>query len=231
MSDLENRVALITGAAGNLGKATVAVFRDAGASLALVAHSEGALQELFPDLADSSDHLLAGGIDLAEPSAVEDRFGRIDVLVNTVGTFKGGKPVHEDDIETWDSLYRVNVRTAVLTTQAVIPIMMGQGSGRVVNVASRNALEGVAKVAAYSATKSAVIRLTESLAEEAKSSGVGVNCVLPSTIDTPENREAMPDADFSKWVKPEAIADAILFLSSDRARAITGAALPVYGLG
>jgi NAD(P)-dependent dehydrogenase (short-subunit alcohol dehydrogenase family) len=235
MQELKDRVALITGAAGNLGQATGEAFREAGARTVLVDHAVGRLEELYPERIDAAEHMLVGGVDLTDAAAVEDltasvmdRFGRIDILVNTVGTYRGGKPVHEERLETWELLFDANVRTTLLALKAVVPVMLKQGSGRIVNVASRNALHGTAKVAAYSASKSAVVRLTESLAAELEASGIGVNCVLPSTIDTPQNREAMPNADFSDWVKPEAIATVILFLAGDAARGITGAAVPVY---
>lgn len=238
MADLKGRVAIITGAAGNLGEATARAFHGAGARTALVDRSADRLSGMFADAAKSSDHLLASGVDMADPAAVGklvgnvlERFGRIDVLVNTVGTFKGGKPVFEDDPDTWDFLMRVNLRTTLLACRAVIPAMLERKSGRIINVASRNALSGDAKVAAYSASKAAVMRLTESLAAEVKDSNITVNSVLPGTIDTPQNRRAMPKADFSRWVAPKAIADVIAFLASDGAQAITGAAIPVYGRG
>jgi len=139
--------------------------------------------------------------------------------------------VHETDLADWDFLFEVNLRTTLLCCRAVVPQMLRQGSGRIVNVASRDGLHGGAGYSAYSASKSAVLRLTESLAAELKQSNINVNCIMPGTIDTPQNRSAMPNSDFSKWVVPEAIADVILFLISDSARAITGAALPVYGKG
>ncbi len=238
MPDLNGRVALITGAAGNLGRATARAFQRAAASTALVDRSVDRLAKLYPELVDAPDHLLAGDIDLTDADSVErliksvkERWGRVDALVNTVGTFRGGKPVHEEALETWDLLFTVNVRTTLLASRAVVPLMLEQGAGRIVNVASRNALEGGARVAAYSATKSAVVRLTESMAAELKASNIKVNAVLPGTIDTPENRAAMPDADFDSWVSPEAIADVIVFLASDASRGMTGAALPVYGRG
>ncbi len=236
MQDLKDRVTLITGAAGNLGRAAGMAFQRAGARTILVDHARERLEKLRPELVDASDHMLAGGVDLTDAAAVEgltagvvDRFGRIDVLVNTVGTYRGGKPVHEETLETWERLFDANVRTTVMMVKAVVPVMLRQGSGRIVNVGSRSALQGGARVAAYSASKSAVVRLTESLAAELKAAGVNVNCVLPSTIDTPQNRQAMPEADFSTWVTPEAIADVIVFLAGDAARGITGAAVPVYG--
>ncbi len=238
MTDLKDRVAIITGAAGNLGEATARAFMRAGARTVLVDRADDRLSGMFADAAKSGDHLLASGVDMTDAAAVEElvadvleRFGRIDVLVNTVGTFKGGVPMHEDDPDTWDFLMKVNLRTTLLACRAVVPGMLERKSGRIVNVASRNALSGDARVAAYSASKAAVMRLTESLAAEVKDSNITVNSVLPGTIDTPQNRSAMPKADFSRWVEPEAIADVIAFLASDGARAITGAAVPVYGRG
>ena len=196
------------------------------------------LQENYPDLIDSPDHFLAGGVDLANPDSLAKtvqtalaRFGRIDSLVNTVGAWRGGKPAHETDLGDWDFLFGVNVRTTLLCCRAVIPQMLRQGRGTIVNVASRDGLQGSAGYSAYSASKSAVLRLTESMAAELKNSNINVNCIMPGTIDTPQNRKAIPNGDFSKWVAPEAIADVILFLISDAARAINGAALPVYGRG
>jgi len=238
MHELDGQVTLITGAAGNLGRATATAFRQAGARTVLVDHARGRMENLYPELVSALDHMLAGGVDLTDAAAVEgltkgvlERFGRIDVLVNTVGTYRGGKPVHEESLDTWELLFDANVRTTLMMAKAVVPVMLKQNSGRIVNVGSRSALQGGANVAAYSASKSAVVRLTESLAAELKGSGIGVNCVLPSTIDTPQNRRAMPEADFSTWVTPEAIAEVIRFLASDAARGISGAAVPAYGGG
>ena len=155
----------------------------------------------------------------------------MDALVNTVGAFRGGKPVHEADVADWDLLFNANVRTTLMCCRAVIPQMLKQKRGKIINVSSREGLEAHAGLAAYAASKSAVLRLTEALAAELKASDINANCILPSVIDTPENRAAMPKADFSQWVAPEAIADVILFLTSDAARAIHGAAVPVYGKG
>ena len=238
MDAFTDRVVIVTGAAGNLGSAVARAFRAAGARLVLVDRAPDRMPVLFPDLADSPDHYLAAGVDLTDADAakgvVEEtlrRLGRIDVLVHTVGGYRGGQPVHETDLETWQFLFDLNVRTALTVTRAVVPVMVAQGAGRIIYVAARAGLEGGKNMAAYSAAKSALIRLTESLAAELRGTGVTVNCVLPSTIDTPQNRAAMPKADPARWVKPEAIADVILFLASDAARAVHGAAIPVYGAG
>jgi NAD(P)-dependent dehydrogenase (short-subunit alcohol dehydrogenase family) len=235
MSDLKGKVVMITGAAGNLGQAVATAFAQAGARRVLVDRGADRLARLDPH-PDPAGLLLASGVDLADPQhaqrLVRDavaHFQRIDVLINTVGGYAGGKPVHEDDLANWDKMFSINLRTTLNACRAVIPEMLRQGSGRIVNVAARAALTGVPTLGAYSAAKSAVIRLTESLAGELKDQGITVNCVLPGTLDTPQNRQDMPNADFSKWVPPAAIADAILFLASDAARAVTGAALPVYG--
>jgi NAD(P)-dependent dehydrogenase (short-subunit alcohol dehydrogenase family) len=236
MNSLKDKVAIITGAVGNLGTATARAFQQAGAKTVLVDRSPDRMTGLFADLSRSNDHLLAGGVNLSDPDSLGllidqtlGRFGRVDVLVNTVGAFRGGKPLHEADPADWDFLFNANVRTTLLCCRAVIPQMLKQRGGKIINVSSREGLEAHAGYAAYSASKSAVLRLTESLAAELKISDINVNCILPSVIDTPQNRTAMPNADFTKWVAPEAIADVISFLASDASRAINGAALPVYG--
>jgi len=238
MFDLTDRVVIVTGAAGNLGTAVARAFRAAGARLVLVDRDPDRLTRLFPDLAGSPGHYLAASVDLTDEAAVEamvdetlNRYGRIDVLVNVAGGYRGGTLVHETPLATWDLLLSLNARTVYIASSAVIPAMLRQGSGKIVNVAARAALQGAAKQGAYSASKSAVMRLTEAMAAELKKDSINVNCVMPSTIDTPENRAAMPKADTSRWVQPEALADVILFLASDAARAVHGAAIPVYGIG
>lgn len=238
MFDFTNNVVMVTGAAGNLGKAVAQRFRAAGARLVLVDRAPDRLPREFPELVASPDHLLATSVDLMDEGQVRatveaayQRFGRIDVLVNTVGGYRGGTPAHETPLETWDFMLNLNTRTVLIASSAVIPIMLERGSGKIINIGARAGLKGSRRAAAYSASKSALIRLTESLSAELKASGINVNCVLPSTIDTAENRKAMPKADTSKWVEPLALADTILFLASEAARAIHGASIPVYGTG
>jgi len=237
-NQLAGKVVIVTGSLGNLGQATAQSLHKVAARTVLVDRSDDRLRENYPDLVGSPDHLLAGGADLTNPDSLTrmvqsacERFGQIDALVNTVGGWRGGKPVQETDLADWDFLFAVNLRTTLLCCRAVIPQMLRQGHGKIVNIASRDGLMGGAGYSAYSASKSAVLRLTESLAAELKGSNINVNCIMPGTIDTPQNRKAMPNGDFSKWVEPEAIADVILFLISDAARAINGAAVPVYGKG
>jgi NAD(P)-dependent dehydrogenase (short-subunit alcohol dehydrogenase family) len=238
MFDFSDQVVMVTGAAGNLGRAVARRFRAAGARLVLVDRASDRLPRLFPDLLDDPHALLANSVDVTEPHLVTaavaetiERFGRIDVLVNTVGGYRGGKPVADTPLELWDDVFDLNARSAFIVSSAVAPHMLAQGSGRIVNVGSKSALQGSRRSAAYSAAKSAVVRLTESLAADLKREGITANCVLPSTLDTPENRENMPSADPSRWVTPEEVADVILFLASDAARAVQGAAIPVYGRG
>jgi NAD(P)-dependent dehydrogenase (short-subunit alcohol dehydrogenase family) len=154
------------------------------------------------------------------------------VLTNAVGGYRAGKPVHETPLETWNLMLNLNARSAFVLSRAVVPPMLERGSGKIVHTAARAALKGGAKAAAYSISKSAVVRLVESLAAELRHKGITVNCVLPGTIDTPQNRQALaalPNVDPNRWVPPEAIADVILFLASDAAWAVNGAAIAVYG--
>ncbi len=238
MFDFSNRIVMVTGAAGNLGNVVARAFERAGARLALVDRAADRLGKIYPELANSSEHFLAAGVDLIDERALErmvgetlDRLGRIDILVSTAGGYAAGTPLHETSLVTWDLMLNINARSVFVVSRAVIPHMLRQGSGKIINIASRAALSGDARAGAYSASKSAVVRLTESMAAELKESGINVNCVLPGIINTPPNRQAMPAADHSRWVEPEALTDVILFLASEGARAIHGAALPVYGKG
>ncbi len=234
--DFMGQVIVITGAAGNLGMATATAFAAAGARIAFVDRSPGRLPELFPELAGSPNHFIAPPTDVtnadsvaASVAAIFQHFGRIDALVNTAGGYRAGTPVQETPLSDWDFMLNLNARSVFLMCQAVIPKMLEAGAGKIISTSSRAAFGGDANQAAYSVSKTAVVRLTESMAAELKDAGINVNCVLPGMIDTPQNRAAMPNADFNKWVAPEAIADVILFLASDAARAIHGAAIPVYG--
>lgn len=236
MSTLAGKVALVTGASGSLGSAVARGLAAAGAQLILADRAADRLPGLFPDLAASPDHMLCGVVDATDPDSVQHwvdaaiaRFGRIDVLANTIGGYKAGAPTHETTLETWDFMLGLNARSAFILSRAVLPFMLAQGGGRIIHTAARAALAGTANHSAYNASKAVVIRLVESMAAETKHQGVTVNCVLPGTIDTPQNRADMPNADWSKWVPPAAIADAFVFLASDAASHITGAALPVYG--
>ena len=230
----QNQTVLVTGAAGNLGRAVAEAFAENGANLVLVDLKRDHLERAFgaeghrrifapADLLDPSS--VAGAIDMAV-----GRNGRIDVLCNIAGGFRMGEAVHETSDETWDFLFDLNARSLLHTVRAVVPRMLTAGGGKIVNVGAFAAQKGVAGMGAYCASKSAVIRLTEAMAAELRESHINVNCVLPTIIDTPENRSAMPDADPARWVSPADLASVVLFLSSKAARAVHGAALPVTGL-
>jgi NAD(P)-dependent dehydrogenase (short-subunit alcohol dehydrogenase family) len=236
LAGFADRVALVTGASGALGSVVARRLLAAGARLVLPDRDPEKLRASFPEM--DGEIVLTQACDVTDPGSVaalvragEERFGRIDLLCNIAGGFRGGSPVHATEIATWDFLMSLNARSVFLVCRAAAPALLRAGGGRIVNVASRGALAGDAGVAAYSASKAAVLRLTESLSAELKEKGVRVNAVLPGTIDTAANRAAMPDADTGRWVEADALADVILFLLSDAARAIHGAALPVYGLG
>ena len=237
MQDFEKRVVMITGAAGSLGSTAAASFQQRKAHLVLVDHAENRLERKFSELVDNPAHILAGGIDLAVEEEVQsmvqkvlDQFQKVDVLLNIAGMYRGGTPVIETELEFWQQLMAVNAQTVLLTSRAVAPAMIQQCYGKIINVGARPALKAGAGNAAYAASKSAVLRLTESLSSELKTHGINVNAIIPGTIDTRANREMMPKADHDTWVNPEAIAEVLLFLASDAARAVHGAALPVLGL-
>ena len=234
MGGLADRTVLVTGAAGNLGRAVAAGARAAGANVALTDRSLELLQARFAEdgrtalfeTADLSDDGAAGGL----VARTVERFGRLDAAISTVGGFAFAN-VADDSRATWERMAMLNVYTALAVSRAALPALKAAGGGAIVLVGAAAGLRAPAGVAAYAASKSAVMRLAESLAEECRADGVRVNCVLPTTMDTPENRAAMPDADRSGWVSPESIADTMLFLASDAARAVTGALVPVSGAG
>jgi NAD(P)-dependent dehydrogenase (short-subunit alcohol dehydrogenase family) len=228
------RTVLITGAAGHLGRAVAAAFDADGANLVLLDRDRALLEAAFGG--DGGQRLLVACnlLDAAQVQATADaartRFGRIDVLCNIAGGFRMGEAVHETTDATWDFLLDLNARTLLHAARAVIPAMLRHGGGKIVNVGAFSALKGLARMGAYTASKSVVIRLTEAMAAELRDKGINVNCVLPTIIDTPDNRRAMPDADPTRWVAPADLASVIRFLASDAARAVHGAALPVTGL-
>ena len=225
---------LITGASGNLGRAVAAAFAARGANLALLNRNHTHLNAAFNGKSKrhmlvAADLLDAAGVETAV-AAVIARFGRIDAFANIAGGFRMGTPVHATSDADWNFLFDLNVRTVLHAARAVVPRMLAAGRGRIVNVGAFAAQKGAADMGAYVAAKSAVIRLTESMAAELRDKGINVNCVLPTIIDTPENRKAMPEADPARWVAPDDLASVIAFLASDAARAVHGAAVPVTGL-
>jgi NAD(P)-dependent dehydrogenase (short-subunit alcohol dehydrogenase family) len=227
---------LITGAAGALGRAAVAAFAARGDRLVLVDRERDALVAAFPDLAgDGRGLLLAGDVtdagamqQLAEAAA---RAGAVpDVLVHVAGGFEMGPAVHELDRASWQRMLDLNAWSLVACARAVVPAMLAAGRGRIVAVSARSAGRGEANKGAYIASKSALQRLVESLSAEVREGGIAVNSVAPSVIDTPANRQAMPDADPARWVSPATLAQCLLFLASDAGGAIHGQHLVVSGL-
>lgn len=229
---MSSPVIVVTGAFGALGQVVARHLAGPGAHLALLDAAPAAPPALAQDLPDA---LLLPGADLGQPAGAEQavatvlaRWGRVDGLVNIAGGFRW-ETLAGGSAATWQTLFTLNVLTAVHCCQAVLPGMLARGHGRIVNVGAAAAGKAAAGMGAYAAAKSGVLRLTEALAEETKAQGLNVNAVLPSILDTPANRREMPDADFSRWVAPQALAEVIAFLLSDAARAITGAAVPVTG--
>lgn len=223
--DFSGKTVLITGASGNLGRAVAAAFGRAGANLLLLDRHGGQQQDA---------RTLGVAVDLLDGAqarqAVEQgikHFGGIDAACNLAGGFAYGPAVHESSDEDWDRLIGLNARTVLNVTRAVAPHFISRGGGKIVNVGANSAAKGLAMMGAYTATKAMVMRITEASSAELRDHGINVNAVLPSIIDTPENRKDMPDAEFDRWVSPEALADVIVFLCSDAARAVHGALLPV----
>ncbi|GAA0718679.1 SDR family NAD(P)-dependent oxidoreductase [Dokdonella soli] len=227
--NLKDKRIAVTGGFGTLGAELVRAAQAAGARVAAIDHAA------VPAAAALGDATLIGGVDLADPAAAKaaleqavQALGGLDALVNIAGGFRW-QTLADGDLDTWDFLYRVNLRTAAAASKAAIPYLVQRGGGRIVNVGAAGAAKAGAGMGAYAASKAGVAKLTEALAEELKEHRITVNAVLPSIIDTPPNRADMPKADFDRWVKPAQLADVILFLLSDQAQAVTGALLPVVG--
>jgi NAD(P)-dependent dehydrogenase (short-subunit alcohol dehydrogenase family) len=227
---IEGRRIAITGGFGTLGAAVARVARAAGANVAAIDRADAA-----PKVLTDAGIQVFGGVDLADADgahkaidAAANALGGLDALINIAGAFRW-QTLADGDLDTWDLLYRINLRTAVAASKAALPHLRASSHGRIVNVGANGAVKAGAGMGAYAASKAGIARFTEALAEELKDAHITVNAVLPSTIDTPPNRADMPKADFDRWVKPEQLADVILFLVSDRASAVTGALLPVVG--
>ena len=221
MSEFDNKRAVVTGSAGAVGRVVAAAFHDAGAivtGIDIVEH-DAPYRTLVADL-----------IDPEGARAAVSEIGDIDILANIAGGFTMGDTIAETSDDTWDFMMNLNARTVLNMTRAAVPGMVARRSGKIINVGARAALRGAAAMGAYVASKSVVIRLTETLAAELKSQNVNVNCILPSIIDTPTNRADMPKAKFEAWVAPEDIAAVVLFLASSAASAIHGASIPVEAL-
>jgi NAD(P)-dependent dehydrogenase (short-subunit alcohol dehydrogenase family) len=224
---MEGKIIVVTGASGALGKVVVATALAKGSRVAAIDHAASTMKA-------TPDRIELGGVDLTDASeakkaidAAASHFGKLDALVNIAGGF-AFETTAEGDPKTWQRMYALNVLTALNASRSAIPHLSSSGAGRIINVGAMGALQAGAGMGAYAASKAGVHRLTEALAVEWKGK-ITVNAVLPSTIDAAANRASMPNADFAKWVRPEELAEVILFLASDAASAVTGALLPVSG--
>jgi NAD(P)-dependent dehydrogenase (short-subunit alcohol dehydrogenase family) len=224
---MDGKVVIVTGASGALGKVVADVALARGARVAGVDYAPSQIPA-------TGNRIELGGVDLTDPvqakkaiDAVVARFSKIDALINIAGGF-AYETAAEGDPKTWQRMYALNVLTALNASRSAIPHLAATGAGRIINVGAMGALQAGSGMGAYAASKAGVHRLTEALAAEWKGK-ITVNAVLPSTIDTPANRASMPKAEFGKWVRPEELAEVILFLAGDAASAITGALLPVNG--
>ncbi|PTT30327.1 SDR family NAD(P)-dependent oxidoreductase [Pseudomonas sp. HMWF021] len=225
---LSRRVVAITGALGNLGETLAEMAAAQGANLVLIDQA----QMTMPC---SHNRLVLSGVDLASISDCEEvaqqinrYFGRLDALINVAGGY-AWEPLLGGALQAWDRLYTLNLRTALNASKALLPLLLQSPAGRIVNIGASMAAKAGLGMAAYAASKSSVLRLTEGLAEELKDMGITVNAVLPSILDTPQNRAAMPDAEHQRWVTPAQLAAVILFLISEQASAVTGTGIPVLG--
>jgi NAD(P)-dependent dehydrogenase (short-subunit alcohol dehydrogenase family) len=233
---MESDVVMVTGAAGNLGRAAIEEFSARGFRLACIERSPDRLDALAASLSPDVSLMKLPGVDLTDFRACQEavrqaeaRFGQIHALVNTVGGFQM-HAVDEKGLDQWDALMAMNARTAYAISAAVLPGMQRAGYGRIVHVAAAPGLKAGGRQAAYAASKAAVIRLTEAIAAESRAHKITANCILPGTIDTPENRAAMPDANRDGWVSARAIARLIAYLASADGGIVTGAAIPATGV-
>lgn len=236
--NFDQRVALITGGTGALGSAVTQAFLESGGRVLTTYHHATAFDELQNKLPEAKTKLAGVQADVTSARGVDQavaqtlaQFGRIDVLINLVGGYAGGVNVADLAEKDWDHMLSLNLKSVFLTCRAVLPHMLKNGYGRIVNISSRGAVEVGAGASAYAVAKAGVITLTKALAQEVKGKNVTANVVLPGMIDTPANRRALPGADPAKFVKPGSIARVILFLAGAEAAELSGAAIPVYGAG
>jgi NAD(P)-dependent dehydrogenase (short-subunit alcohol dehydrogenase family) len=230
-----SKIALTTGGTGGLGRAVTLSFLHEGASV-IATYIKKDEADALRDAVGPNAKLELLPLDATDETAcralvdgIAARYGRLDILVNTIGGFAGGQALWETDPKTYQLMLALNLHAGYNLARAVVPAMLRQKSGAIVNIAAKAAFDHAAGAAAYAASKSAALALFDCLAQDVKGKGVRVNSVLPSIIDTDANRKAMPDADFARWPKPEEIAQVVLFLCSDQAKVVHGAAVPVYG--
>lgn len=232
-----DKVIFITGSAGNIGQAVVRRFANEGARLALAEHNLERLNTFTASLGLNADkHLNLVG-DVTDITSVQgmiqqcvSHFGTLDIAVHTVGGYAAGQPVHEAGIEVWDKMMALNAKsTYVVCGQVAKYLVEREQGGKIITILARNAGQGTANAGAYSASKAAAQRIVESMSAELRTYGINVNGIMPANIDTPQNREAMPDANFDTWVTPDDIASTVRFLASHEANAINGASVPIFG--
>jgi NAD(P)-dependent dehydrogenase (short-subunit alcohol dehydrogenase family) len=236
-ANFSGRVVLVAGGTGGLGRSVSRAFLEEGASVIVTYRRQEELGLLKQEVGAEESRLDGREVDVTDESAARrlieslvERHGRVDALVNTVGGYGGGK-LWEQDPELLDRMLNLNLRSGFALARAAVPLMLREGHGAIVNVAAKAAIDHEGGIAAYAASKAAALAMMDSLARDLKGTGVRVNSVLPSIIDTEVNRKAMPNADYDKWPKPDDIARVVLFLCSDDARVVHGAAIPVYGNG
>jgi len=232
----EGKVVLVAGGTGGLGRAVTLAFLEEGAKVIATYRKQEELDTLKIRAGVNTVQLEGVSVDVTDEAAVRQliekivgKYRRLDAMVNTVGGYAGGTKLWELETKVFDQMLALNLRAGYALSRAAVRAMLKEGHGAIVNVASKAAVDHAGGAAAYAASKSAAVALLDSLAADLQGSGVRANTVLPSIIDTEANRKAMPKADFAKWPKPEEIARVILFLCSDDARVIHGAAIPVYG--
>jgi NAD(P)-dependent dehydrogenase (short-subunit alcohol dehydrogenase family) len=229
VADLNGKAVLITGAKGGLGNFVTKAFLDAGASVVGVSRAITASDFNHPRFIAAPAKITSKNDADAVVADTLRRLGKLDVLVHLIGGYAGGTSVEDTTDETFEEMVDLNFRAAFYMVRAVLPSMRAQGSGRILAIGSRAAVEPQALAGAYSASKAALVALMKSVALENHERGVGANVVLPGTMDTPVNRAAMPGADFSKWVNPEFVARLLVFLSGEDALQLNGTVIPVYG--
>lgn len=233
MSEFKQKVVVITGANGNLGTALAQLYAAQDAILILISHEKQLLEQLEQSIGENAHsfecNLIDGEAVNACFKAIQQQFGQIDILANIAGGFTMGPLLKDTPDKDWNFMMDLNARTVFNSCRAAIPYLLANQGGKIINVSARAAQAGKAKMSPYCASKAAVITLTEALSAEHRFDNINVNCILPGTIDTPQNRADMPNADFSCWVQPKELAEVILFLSSNAASAVNGAAVPVYG--
>jgi NAD(P)-dependent dehydrogenase (short-subunit alcohol dehydrogenase family) len=232
----EGSIVLVAGGTGGLGRAVSSAFLEEGAHVVASYRNQPEWESFKNAMSSHASRLQGYQVEVTDEAAVNQlvenillQHGRLDAMVNTVGGYAGGLKLWEMDTKVFEQMLSMNLRSGYLLSRAAVRTMLKQGRGAIVNVASKAAFDHASGAAAYAASKAASVALMDCLAADVRGTGVRVNTVLPSIIDTEANRKAMPKADFSKWPKPGDIARVILFLCSDQARVIHGAAIPVYG--